>query len=262
MKRRTVSKTIKIRNVAIGNSIITLLYAFRTNTPCILEKPQRPFHLSKELDDYDFTELKTSDPIEIWDRLCVVLGMSGLLLFPNNIATVRDEGGCLEVITKNNRKTIIEYESVIRFDTEEDEYVNVYDYFWCRAGGAHDVSIIEDRENDFVNKILFPPRNSQVRDAIACSRMPSKDLFELDVSPNMARLKTISMMRNGGLKGLKNGHTSSGEQNWVPPRLEWDKREVKYIYYSDMSLKEVFELEQERGYAWKLLENITHYIST
>ena len=257
-----MSKVLRTTNLAIGNSIITLLYSLRTNTPCILENPQIPFRFSRELDDYNLTELKTSDPWEIWDRLCFTLTVSGLLLFPNNIQSIRDEGECLEVITKRNRKTIIEYDNIIRFDTRENDIVDVYDYFWCRTGGAHDVPIIRDEQGDFVSKILFPPRNAQIRDAIACSRILSKDLLEIECSSNMARLKAISMMRNGGLKGLRNGYKASGEQAWVAPRLEWDKRVVKYIYYSDMSLKEVFELEQERGYAWKLLENITRYIST
>lgn len=256
-----MSKTIKTTNIVIGNTIIALLYSFRTNTSCILQNPQKPFEYSGELDEYNFIELKTSDPIEIWDRLCFVLTMSGLLLFPDNVQSIRDEGGYLEVITKRSRKTIVEYDNIIRLDTRQDEYADVYDYFWCRAGGSHDISIITDEQNDFVGKILFPPRNSQTRDVIACSRMLSKDLLELELSSNMARLKSIFMMRNGGLKGLRNGHTASGEQNWLPPKLEWEKRVVKYIYYSDISLKEVFELEQVRGYAWKLLENITRCIS-
>lgn len=257
-----MAKTIKIKNLAIGSTIITLLYCLRTNTHCILQEAQKPFKLTSDLSCFDTSELKTIDPTEIWDRLCFVLGMSGLLLFPNNIQTIREEDGYVELISKRNRKTIIEYDDIVRFDTRKDDYVNVYDYFWCRAGGAHDVDRITDQQNEFVNTVLFPPRSVQVRDAVACSRMLSKDLLELDLTPNMARLKTISMMRNNGLKGLKNGFTASGQQDWIPPRLEWDKREVKYIYYSDMSLGEVFKLEQQRGYAWKLLENITHYIST
>lgn len=256
-----MSKTIRVKDLAIGNSIITLVYSLRTHTPCILEKPQKPFEYTKELDKYSFSELNTRDPMEIWDRLTYVLGMSGLLLFPDNIQSVR-ETEHVEVITKRNRKTVIHCDSVVRFDTSEDEYVNVYDYFWCRVGGAHSTPLIRDEEDEFVNEVLFPPRNAQIRDVVACSRMPSESLYEVGLSSNMVRLKTISMMRFGGLKGTKNGTLPNGEQEYIPPRLEWDRRLVKKVYHSDMSLDEVFALEQEKGYAWKLLESIIPPIST
>jgi len=256
-----MSKTIRLRELAIGNSIITLIYSLRTHTPCILEKPQKPFEFTEELCKYPFPELNTGCPMEIWDRLTFVLGMSGLLLFPDNIQSIREEDN-VEVITKRNRKTVIECDNVIRFDTTEDEYVNVYDYFWCRTGSAHNVDILRDEESEFVSTVLFPPRNSVSRDAIACSRMLYKDLYEVDLSSNIARLKTISMMRSGGIKGSKNGTLPNGEQEYIPPRLEWEKRLIKKIYTSGLTLDEVVALEQEKGYAWKLLESTIPPIST
>ena len=90
---------IHLNRLCIGSSFIALLYSLRTSTPCIIHNPQKIFSYTDELDSLDFG-LVTDSPSTIWDRVCFLLSMSGLLLFPDNIQSFRKESDHVEVITK------------------------------------------------------------------------------------------------------------------------------------------------------------------
>ena len=161
-------RKIRVENLVIGKTFSTLLYAFRTNSHCILHEAQRPFEFCSRFDRYDFSMFGDVSPTSLWDRMCFVMSMSGLLLFPDNIQSLRHEGGQVEIINKRNRNFIVECDKVQHFDTNKSKTIDLYDYFWCRVGGAHDRDFIKDPQNDFVNKIIFYPRptNPNIRDPI------------------------------------------------------------------------------------------------
>jgi len=248
-------------NICIGSSLIALLYSLRTSTPCIVQNPQRPFRFSTRLDGLDLSFIG-SNPVAIWDRLCFSLSMSGLLLFPDNIQSLRKEENHVDVITKYNKKTVIYFDKLIEFDNRKSEHLYVYDYFWGRVGSSHEINLIEDNE-EFVNKIIFYPRPEKpnTKDLICVSRIHEDALQDFEKSPSYARLKTIASMRAEGIKGLKTG-MQNGKPCYVPPKIEWEKRLVHFEYESDIDISEVCNLEQEDNYAWKLLNNMTHRIST
>ena len=251
---------IHLNRLCIGSSFIALLYSLRTSTPCIIHNPQKIFSYTDELDNLDLS-LLADNPSAIWDRVCFLLSISGLLLFPDNIQSFRKEIDHVEVITKYNKKTTIHFDEIVEFDNRKTKHLCVYDYFWCRVGSSHEVDLIEDNE-DFINKIIFYPRPEKpnTKDLICVSRIHEDSLEDFEKSPSYARLKTIALMRQEGIKGIKTG-MQNGKPSYVPPKIEWEKRLVYFEYESDMSLFEVYNLEQEETYAWKLLNNMTHHIS-
>lgn len=252
---------IHLNRLCIGSSFITILYALRTSTPCIIHNAQKIFSYSNEIKSLDLT-LIGDNPNTIWDRLCFSLSMSGLLLFPDNIQSLRKEENYVDVITKYNKKTIIHFGKLVEFDNRKSKYLSVYDYFWGRVGSSHEINLIEDNE-DFVNKIIFYPRPEKpnTKDLICVSRIHEDALQDFEKSPSYARLKTIASMRDEGIKGLKTG-MQNGKPCYVPPKIEWEKRLVHFEYESDMSMSDVYDLEQEDNYAWKLLNNMTRHTFT
>lgn len=257
-------KKIRVENLVIGKTFSTLLYAFRTNSHCILHEAQRPFEFCSNFDLYDFSMFGDVTPISLWDRMCFVMNASGLLLFPDNIQSLRHEGGQVEIINKRNRNFIVECDKVQHFDTNKSKIIDVYDYFWCRVGGAHDRDYIQDTENDFVNKIIFYPRPTKpnIRDLIAVSQCPETSLDDLEVSSVYSRLKSLSMMSDAGLKGKISGYRDNGNPIIHRTKIEWEKRIVLNRFESPMTFDEIYNLTQEESYAWKLLRSIIPITST
>ena len=257
-------KKIKVDKLVIGKTITTLLYAFRTSTHCILHEEQRPFEFCSSFDSYDFSIFGSVTPTSLWDRICFMLSMSGLLLFPNNTQSLRHEGGQVEVITKRNRKFIVESDKIQHFDSDKSEIVDIYDYFWCRVGGAHDRDFIEDTENNFVNKIIFYPRpiKPNIKDLIAVSKCSEASINDLEVSSVYSRLKSLSMMSNAGLKGKISGYRDNGNPIIHRTKIEWEKRIILNRFMSPLSFDEVYNLKQKESYAWKLLRNTIPITST
>jgi len=252
---------INLKNICIGNSFITLLYALRTSTPCIMPNAQRIFEFSDSLNHLDLKFIG-QNVNDIWDRLCFSLNMSGLILFPDNIQSMRRDQKHVEIITKYNKKTIIHFNDCVEFDNIKTKFLTVYDYFWGRVGSSHEIDLIEDNE-DFVNKIIFYPRQEKpnTKDLVCISKINKDELDKFENSPNYARLKTIGLMRSNGAKGIKTG-IQNGKPTYMPPKIEWEKRTIHINYKSHMSLQEVYDLKQEENYAWTLLNNMTHHIST
>ena len=94
---------IHLNRLCVGSSFITLLYSLRTSTPCIIHNPQKIFSYTDELDNLDFG-LVADSPSTIWDRVCFLLSMSGLLLFPDNIQSLRKESDLLKSLQNITKK--------------------------------------------------------------------------------------------------------------------------------------------------------------
>ena len=253
---------LHVETLCIGSTFSCLLYSLKTGASCILNNPQKLFRFSNIVNEYDFNYFETDQADVLWDRICFLLSMSGNLLFPNNIQSFRKEKDHVKIITHYNKKTIIHYDKLVEFDTKKTGYLSVYDYFWGRVGSSHEVDLIEDDE-DFINKIIFYPRQEKpnTKDLVCVSKVRESELNNFNNSPNYARLKAIGLMRANGVKGIKTG-MQNGKPSYVPPKIEWEKRDVHYCYESDITFDEVYRLKQEDNYAWKLLKNMTRCIFT
>lgn len=253
----------------IGKTITCLLHSFRTETPCVLISPIPPFKLDVKYSDYDFSwlGLDNATPLHIWDRLCFLLSMSGILLFPNNIAGYRKENENLVLLTNFNKRITISYDKLNEFDHRETGWSHVYDFYDWRVGGNHLIEEIHDGENKFIETIKFFSSErdnvgSHVKDLVGISYLSDVQLEELELSPVYSRLKILQMIKKEGIQGSVVGYNSKGLPKFRKPVIEFNKRVVVPHYIPEISFQEVYEMKQEKGYTWKLLEKIIQHTST
>ncbi len=256
-------------NLNIGRTLTCLLHSFKTETPCILTRPTPPFKFDEHISNYDFSFLGIEDanPQQVWDRLCFLLSMSGLLLFPSNVSNARMSDSVVEVITNNNQKIIIECGNIQLFDNEETGWYHVYDYYNWRSGSLHNKDEINDYDDYFVKKVIFYSSerdrvNNNVKDIIAVSYLRDDELEDLEASPVYSRLKILQMLKKAGIKGRVTGYDSKGRGSYTTPIIEFDKRVTKPDFKPTISFKDVYDMPTDKGYTWKLLEKIIQSTST
>lgn len=255
--------------VNVGRSITCLLHSFRTEIPCVLLEPSPPFNLDIRFDNYDFSWLgiKDPNPLQIWDRLCFILSMSGILLFPNNVLNYRKEDENFVIITNYNKKINIHYKKINHFDEQETGWNYVYDYYDWKSGGRHEFEEIKDLDENFIKRIKFYSSERDqvshyVKDLVGISYLSEEELEKIEVSHIYSRLKILQMLRENGILGNVVGYGPTGRPKYRKPVIEFRKRIIKPHYVPEISFKEVYEMKQKKGYTWKLLEKITQHTST
>jgi hypothetical protein len=255
--------------INIGKTITCLLHSFRTETPCVLISPIPPFNLDVQYKDYDFSWLGVDNPtpLQIWDRLCFLLSMSGILLFPNNVASYRKESKNLSITTNYNKKINISYNKINEFDSRETGWNYVYDFYNWKVGGNHSVDEIVDTDDEFVKCVRFYPSErenvtSNVKDIVGISYLSNEQISDPEFSTIYSRLKILRMLKNEGINGSVVGYSSKGLPKYRKPAIELDKRVVIPYYIPEISFQEVYEMKQKRGYTWKLLEKMIQHTST
>jgi hypothetical protein len=253
----------------VGKTLTCLLHSFRTETPCVLVSPIPPFNLDVRYSDYDFSWLGIDNPtpLQIWDRLCFLLSMSGILLFPNNIAGYRKENENFIIMTNYNKKINIKYNKINVFDEQETGWNYVYDFYNWKSGGIHGVNQIADSDSNFVKSIKFYPSerdnvSSSVKDLVAISYLSSEEITNQENSHIYSRLKVLRMLSDNDIKGNIVGYTSTGKSKHRKPVIEFEKRVKIPHYVPEISFKDVYEMDQKKGYTWKLLEKIIRHTST
>ena len=165
--------------------------------------------------------------------------LSGRIHFADNLVSVQidTESNVLKAITKNHSVVSIRYDKLRIFNTdgvrglpfEVPVTVNDYtvvDWFDVKSGTKHQHDILVDPKNSFVQKIYFYlseriDGNVYYKDLISKSILTKEELHSPDYSDTVARLKTISMMKEAGIKG-----TSNGKKQFLPIKLEFYRREV------------------------------------
>ena len=257
------------KELNIGKTITCLLHSFRTETPCVLISPIPPFNLDVQYDAYDFAWLgiDKATPLQVWDRLCFLLSMSGILLFPNNITGYRKENENLVLLTNFNKKIIISYDKLNEFDHRETGWYHVYDFYDWRVGGNHDVNEIIDPQDEFIKNIKFFSSErenvgSHVKDLVGISHLSEEQLNDLEMSPTYSRLKMLQMIKKEGINGSVVGYNSKGLPKFRKPVIEFNKRVTVPHYVPEISFKNVYEMKQKKGYTWKLLEKMTQHTFT
>jgi hypothetical protein len=256
-------------NLNIGRTLTCLLHSFKTETACILTEPSPPFKFDEHISQYDFNFLgiEDSNPQQAWDRLCFLLSMSGLLLFPNNVSNARMKDNIVDIVTNNNQKIKIECENINKFDESETGWYHVYDYYDWKSGSFHNFETIEDSDTNFIKKIIFYSSerqrvNNNVKDIVGVSFLNEKELEDIEVSPTYSRLKILQMIKGEGIKGRITGYNSRGKTTHTSPIIEFNKRIVKPYFQPTISFKEVYDMKITKGYTWRLLEKLIQNTST
>jgi hypothetical protein len=257
------------KKLNIGRTLTCLLHSFKTETACILTEPSPPFKFDEYISGYDFSFLgiESPNPQQVWDRLCFLLSMSGLLLYPNIISTARQKENIVEIITNNNQKIVVRADKIVKFDESETGWYYAYDYFDWRSGSRHGFSELEDTDDNFVKKVIFYSSerekvSNSVKDIVAVSFLNERELMEVETSSVYSRLKVLRMMRDSGIKGRTTGYNSKGIASFTSPIIEFNKRVTKPYFKPDISFNDVYNLKTKKGYTWKLLEKIIQTTST
>ena len=242
----------------VGKSLESLLYAWRTQQRIVLLGPLYVFRFDERYKGYDFSFMNARDAKELWVNLCFTMSFTSLLLFPNNIESVRETEEGIDVFTKGSKIKKIITDNVQYFDQKADDLFNVYDFFDTRSTRIHDKWEIKG-EDDFVNKINFyvSPRvdNGSTKDLVASSVMAHEQLLDPDWGNGIVKLKVLRMLASEGITGHLSVRTEK-KTYYKKPRIEFYKRVVSARWKPKISFDEIYKMDQVEGEAWKIVQKL------
>lgn len=251
-----------------GGSLESLLYAYMTETPIVITQPYVPFELDVMEDD-GILELIGYDrqipvrKVEVWDRLTFILSMAGLVLMPNNVRNTKHHDKLIVFALKDNTRMKIGYDTLISFDEHVDEKLKVYDWFSIRSGSKVELDEIVD-DDDFVKKIIFYPcqRRSAMgrgrKDLVSYSEIPYVDIHNYESTESYVRLKTLSMMKEAGLRGKANGYNNKGKLQHYALKIEHSHREIHKTYKPKYDISKLFNKFNNEKEIWNLTRKLLH----
>ena len=253
--------------VVVGGSLTAVLYAYKHNLPIIVDVPHIPFQLDECPKHWDLSFLGFAKSLQhkksqVWDRMLFVMAMAGLVIFPNNIRAFRHEDNKIKIITLSNTKMEIEYKEIVEFDRDRTDEIVLYDWFAVRSGCNHEFDTLADPGSDFCHTLLFHPSTrkatrKEVKDVCAVSLISETELNELEYSEGYARIKTLQMMKDAGIRGQSNGYNKKGLQLHYAIKIEHMYREVYYKYNNGHNIEELLAIQLDnKSELWKLTQNL------
>jgi len=202
--------------------------------------------------------MNAKDAKELWTNLCFAMSFSSLLLFPDNVENVRETEEGLDVFTKGSKIKKVPTDNVQYFDQKQDDSYRVYDFFDTRSCRRHDKWEIHGDDN-FVNKINFylSPRvdKGQTKDLVASSLMTHEQLLDPDWGNGIVKLKVMRMLASEGITGHLSVRTEK-KTYYKKPKIEFYKRVISDIWTPSMKFEEIYNMEQEKGEAWKMIQKL------
>lgn len=253
-----------------GGSLESLFYAYMNEIPIVLTQPYVPFELEKieNHEMFQYLGYSTDLPLlksQVWDRLVFILSMSGLVMMPNNVRTVRQEGNMIIFTLNDNTRFTIQYERKIEFDKHLTGKVDVYDWFEVNSGSKIELEEINDKKDSLVNKIIFyeSRRHGQGgkgrKDLVSVSSIKEKQILDYESSESYVRLKVLNMMKDAGLRGRPNGYNKKGVQQFYAIKIDHTHREIIKKYEPKFTLEETFKNIKEEKEIWKLTKKLIHH---
>ena len=260
-----ISHTFSINELVLGGSLESLLYAYKTETPIVIDKARRPFEFDMCPSELDWSFLGYASNSEVgslrlWERLSFLLSLSGLLLFPNSIENITERHNSLVVVTHNSRKLEVKFNKLRKFDMNFTNYAWVYDWFAVRSGGKHDIDLLEDEEYLAHKLIFYPSQRIGVRsakDVIAVTYLKIDNIFDMEYSESYVSLKTRRMMKEAGIRGTSKGFNKLRNRTHEPIRIEHMHRERKEQVIPHMTLGQIMELPTiTEGKLWNMTTSL------
>lgn len=216
--------------LVIGSDLNAFAYCFVHRCPAIYLRVLSPYR-------YDRYETYDCDS-RLWNDLAFALNSENLLPFADKIVSLRLEQNVLKAVTKYGLVISLSFKQLIISDdyllegmpppinkTSHDNWV--IDWFNIKHGGIHEVNEITDDENSFIKKIYFYISNRTYinktkKDCLTVSLISDKELASGEYDENMARLKSIKMMKENGVKGV----WDKTNNYFVSPKLSSTKRDI------------------------------------
>ena len=242
----------------IGKSLESLLYAWRTQQKIIITDPPYVFRYDDKYTGFDFSWMNAKDAKELWTNLCFAMGMSSLLLFPNNTESIRETETGLDVFTKGSKLKSVKADNVQYFDQKIHGMYDIFDFFDTRSTKPHDKWKITSND-DFVSKINFyiSPRvdNRLTKDVVASSVMTEEQLLNPDWGNGIVKIKVLRMMASEGITGPLSIKTEN-KTYYKKPKIEFYKRVISARVQPLISFGEIHSMKQEKGEAWKMIQRL------
>jgi hypothetical protein len=230
------------KELVIGENLNAIIYAHQNGSKIFSLHEPTILPFDHFYDEFDLGLIGIENGVskyEIARQLTFNAALEGRIPFASNLASVQvdSENNHIKAITKNSSVVSIYYDKLRIFNTDgirglpfetlpEPDNYTVLDWFDVKSGTKHEHDYLIDAENSFVQKIYFYlseriDGNTVYKDLVSKSILTKKELNNPDYSDAVARLKTISMMKEAGIKG-----TSNGVRQFLPIRLEFYRREV------------------------------------
>lgn len=246
----------------VGQTLETLLYAWRLQKKCILLEPFCFHELDERYRGFDFSEFNANDTEELINNLMFMMSMSSLLMYQGDVSNIRAHDSM--IVTK--RGTLIPVDTEIEyFDGQQTDCSIVYDAFHWRVGKSHDVMELES-DGDFCKRIVFYQSKRQcvrssTKDFTVVSKMTNQQVTDPDYSQGMVRIKTQRMFKENDIKG-EFSYRNGDKEYYKKVKFDFADRVVVPILKQKMIFKEVFNMRQVEGEAWKTWKKLTTKEST
>ena len=246
--------------IVIGSSVEAMFYALQHKLPIMYSRFDIPHCLDflppNDMIKHIGLENKISELLTInygckkigtykrlvWQKLFFLLSFNGLNFTGQSPCPIFIEDNVVQQ-SKVRRHS---FDEIIVFDDKDifglpislsvtTEEIKIFDWFNVRRSGNHKLDYIVDNDNRFVNEILFyiSTRNYDCqinfKDLVATSYAKNKEELESeDYSDVSARFKIMQMMKDSGIKGVRNGRDMRDKSRfkYYLIRIQHDKREV------------------------------------
>jgi hypothetical protein len=96
------------------------------------------------------------------------------------------------------------------------------------------------------------------KDLVAYSEIPYDDIHDYESSESYVRLKTLSMMKEQGLRGKPNGYNSRGKAQYYALKIEHTYREIHKAYKPKYTIKEILNKFNNEKEIWNLTRKLLH----
>ena len=166
------------------------------------------------------------------------MSLAGKLPITKDIESIRVDGEQLIISVAKSRPVRYTFEKLTIFSTQKITGVEikkktkkkkVIDWFDVKSGMNHQIDKI-NTDSEFVKEILFYPTvrlsgvHKDKKDLVAISYLEEKQLHDVEYSDSYVRLKTLSLMKENGIRG-----NSHGKNKRHPINIEHNKREIREL---------------------------------
>jgi hypothetical protein len=258
-------------DLVVGGNLGALLHAHNENTPILINKKQLP-HRFEEIE----IQSKKINKLELWNKLYFLLSLGGNVIAGDSVTSMRiKENDILATvgISKNikfifKRLFIWDDENIhgLPLPIKKNDKFQVLDWMVARTC-KHSVDFLSTDE-DFVREIYFYPsertsgNHPEIKDLVAISYLTEKQIQDFEYSDTYARFKALNVLTTFGVKGVKNGFSTSDSSKQIhySLKLEVQRREIKKIkmneYQDTDSMKFCYSLPDRINFKNKFNEKL------
>ena len=263
----------EIDELVIGNSLEAVSYCYLNEKNLILNSVRKPYFfdffdentclekyiietIEYELSTVDGVKKVGASKLEVWEKLVFHLSLAGLIPLADKVYSIRiEDDNLVKVTTKNSRVARFKFNSLRIFDTENiagfdlmqstGKY-KVVDWVNVRSGMKHKYDYFKT-EDDFVKEVYFYPsrrmgsgENDDRKDLVSVSYLTKEQMDDFEYSDTYVKFKVLSLMKEAGIKGPKNGRRQDNPDKWAyhSIKIEPSSREIR------MSEKQKHESEE------------------